>query len=1139
MTQPVCKPIQPGIRIIQGNRLEDLRDLLANHLKAYPLEPLEQETILVQSNGMKHWLEIALAADSALGICAATRMVLPAQFMWEVYRNVLGKDRVPHSTPFDKSNLIWRLYGLLPELAEKRQVYEPLKRYLANAPDGSKDRMLYQLSMQVADVFDAYQSYRADWLSDWAQGKDVLRHSKIKVEGLDAANLWQASLWRDLRDDLDAELQGTSRAGIHRQCMDALNSIIQSGAGQSSLPLPQRVVVFGISSLSAQAIEFLFTLGQISEVLLLVQNPCREFWEDVDKKQGRTEQPLLASWGNQGRDYFKLLNDSSSLPDFFQQAIHEVNHFHDPAEGTKHPTQLNELQSSILNLRDVCESKIELDARDDSIIFKTAHSVQREVEVLHDQLLQWFDDDITLNARDVMVMVPDMESFAPGIQSVFGRFSPGHARHIPFSIADITPRQTPIVQALIQLLELPVSHIGLNECLGLLEVDAVLNRLELDAGDAARIAQWLADSGVRWGLDLAHLEKWGIPSGVENAGQNTWQAGIRRLMLGYAYGNIQHHENDLWCGTLGFPAIRGLDSTTASGMLHWIDAIETSVQELSKDQTARQWVQTMQALIGRFFRPVDDAQERLLAQILEPLDDWLSCCEEAALDTEISLQVVSDHWLSQLGNLGLKRNFFGSGVQFATLMPMRAIPFRRICLLGMNDGAYPRPTTPLDFDLMHGRYRPGDRSRREDDRYLFLEAVLSAREKLYISWQGRRVTDNSEQPPSVLVAQLLEYLNSGWTPGREAQLQPLQAFSLKYFDQQSPYATYDADWELMHSAAGAEGAAEDADEGANDRDVSNAKSDSTEAVPKEISLHELQRLVRHPQEVYFRSRLGIHLDDLDEEAEDEEPFALSVLDEYKIGAGFFQSGNTHQSLARLRASGALPIAGFGELWTDELLRKVDQVQMQSRAWKLKFPHEADPIPVDLQLEGTRIVGTLSGLLSDRQSAQEQLKPGSELLLLMQRTGAVREESGKAPRAHMFVKQWITQLVGCALDFKVSLVIQGVDGSVEIPPVTNARAVETLDKLVDVYKAAWRSPLPLSCKAGFACLLAEEGKQLDAARKKFDSGFGSSGEIHESAYLARSFEKFEDLQDQIGHWAEKVYGDLIWQMRSGKVDKDQK
>ena len=262
----------PGFMVVHGNRLEDLRDLLTEFLKSQPLGPLVSEVILVQSNGMKHWLEIALANDAAMGICAATRMELPSSYLWQIYRQVLGPDAVPQHLPFDKTSLVWRLVRLLPILAADKPLYAPLRRYLG---DGSDGRKLYQLAMQVADVFDGYQNYRADWLTDWATGKDVLRDPGGVAAALSADHLWQAQLWRDIRDDVGETLAESSRASVHSRYMTTLKAQVAEAraGGRGPFGFPPRIVVFGISSLSTQTIEALAELGQVCQVLMLVQNP--------------------------------------------------------------------------------------------------------------------------------------------------------------------------------------------------------------------------------------------------------------------------------------------------------------------------------------------------------------------------------------------------------------------------------------------------------------------------------------------------------------------------------------------------------------------------------------------------------------------------------------------------------------------------------------------------------------------------------------------------------------------------------------------------------------------------------------------------------------------------------------------------
>lgn len=1155
--------------VLHGNRLEDLRELLTQFLKSQPLPPLVPEVILVQSNGMKSWLEMALADDGAMGICAATSLELPSSYLWQVYRQVLGASAVPQHMPFDKSSLVWRLVRLLPILAASNPLYAPLKRYLGDA----KGRKLYQLALQVADVFDGYQSYRADWLGDWASGQDILRNHHGQASELEAAHVWQAQLWRDIRSDVGEALAEASRASVHGRFMLALKQLVEASqaTGFRSTGLPPRIVVFGISSLPMQTIEALAELGQICQVLMLVQNPCQYYWGDIVEGHDRLRQqvrrrqqakpaetgwaqatansslhlathPLLASWGKQGRDYLHLLDDFDRI-DSYKQRLTRVDAFVDPVAGETQPSQLARMQSSILNLEPQADLAQVLPDGDDSITFVTTHSVQREVEVLHDRLLSWFESDAQLEPRDVMVMVPDMEAFAPHIQAVFGRFAVGQTRYIPFSVADTTARQSPLVQAMSQLLSLPASRVTLADWLSLFEVDAVRQRFGLLPGDIEQAEIWLNLAGVRWGLNAQHRQAWGLPGHVPGLDQNTWAFGLRRLLLGYAVGG-----EGPWGGTLPQAGIQGLDAGLTSKLLDWIAAVNLTLQELSAEHTPSRWGDILSQMVERFFLACDDAQERAIQRLLAPLEQWQKDCSDAVLDTPLPLEVISDHWLSQIQETGLHQRFFGGGVQFGTLMPMRSIPFKLICLLGMNDGDYPRQTMPRDFDLMAQSWRAGDRSRREDDRYLFLEAILSARQKLYISWQGNRSSDNSVRPPSVLVAQLIDFLNAGWTPPRTAQPQPLQPFSEAYFLQGSGFSTYDKDWFRVHQGGVLPKTA---------NQIEQVTQSGLEAVPppSQITLEELRKLLRQPVEVFFRSRLGIRLDDVDEAAQEEEPFSLNGLEKYQVGQELLEAANTDQALNHLQMSGRLPMASFGAREAVEFQEKLSVVLERRKRLLQQYLHAVPAQSVALTVNGVCVTGTLTGLMSrlprelPKAAEQEVLQP-TEWLQIQQRLGAVTEDKAQdqTARPHVVVGLWVNHLAACASGLPLISVQLGLDEQVVFKRLAKTEAHEILQRLVQAYQAAWMRPLPVACKTAWAYLQAqiksdrlaseqpdkETKNPRDAAQQAFEGDF-YPGELTESAYLARAFQSYNDIEVELPHWALQLYGDMSQRVQLGQEE----
>ncbi|MDP3903823.1 MAG: exodeoxyribonuclease V subunit gamma, partial [Methylococcaceae bacterium] len=493
-----AKPLDSGIAVIHSNKLEELSDVVEYWLREHALAPLENEVFLVQSNGMGHWLKQNLALNSALGIAAAITMKLPSLFIWSVYRAVLG-EKIPKEQPLAKAPLTWRLYRLLPTLISQPG-FATLASFLT---EDSNSRKRYQLAEQLADLFDQYQVYRSDWLSDWASGHDTLRDAHGQSQPMPEQQRWQAALWRTVLADLGEDYTpAASRASVHTQFMAQIDELENRPVG-----VPRRIILFGLSSLPQQSLEVLAKLGKFCQIVLFVHNPCQHYWADIieDKELLKAERrrhaykagmnasltseelhqhanPLLAAWGKQGRDYIRLLDqfDETQAYANWHWPDSKIDLFKDYGEP-ENRSLLQHLQQSILDLEPVPTTPVELLKADDSLVFHVAHSPQREVEILHDQLLARFNADNNLHPRDVIVMVPDINKYAPHIQAVFGQVQPDDLRYIPFALADQQQRgQNPLLVAVEALLNLPDSRFTVSEFLGLLEVPALRQRFEID-----------------------------------------------------------------------------------------------------------------------------------------------------------------------------------------------------------------------------------------------------------------------------------------------------------------------------------------------------------------------------------------------------------------------------------------------------------------------------------------------------------------------------------------------------------------------------------------------------------------------------------------------------------------------------------
>jgi exodeoxyribonuclease V gamma subunit len=552
---------------------------------------------------------------------------------------------------------------------------------------------------------------------------------------------------------------------------------------------------------------------------------------------------------------------------------------------------------------------------DRSIVFHIAHSAQREVEVLHDQLLallaaETAPGEPALTPRDIVVMVPDIEPFAPAIRAVFGQYGRLDARHIPFEIADLRQRgREPILLALEWLLRQP-QRASVSELRDLLDVPALATRFDIDAADRPLLAQWLAGAGVRWGLDAAHRATLGLQACGDDY---TWAQGLQRMLLGYAVGAVDDAGGALpaapWAGIEPYAEVGGLAAGLAGSLAALLDVLQRWWRQAAEPATPGVWAERARALLQETLRARTEADRLLLVALDEALGRWLDACESAGFDAPVPLAALREGWLGAVDEPGLGERFLGGGVTFCTLMPMRSIPFQVVCLLGMNDGDYPRQGLRSDFDLMAqpGQRRPGDRARRDDDRYLMLEALLAARRQLYLSWAGRSPRDQSLQPPSVLVAQLRDYLDAGWGAGTTARLStehPLQAFSRRYFEPGSAARglfTYAREWRAAHRDEPAllddlvdHQAAPDTfgpQSGANrfvippaesPAAANAARSASDEPADAALTLQLLTDFLRSPVRSHFRHRLQVVFDTGDEVLDDDEPFALDGLQQSQL-----------------------------------------------------------------------------------------------------------------------------------------------------------------------------------------------------------------------------------------------------------------
>jgi len=1099
--------IRPGLFILQGNRLELLRDALLEWLAQQPLAPLEEEVILVQSNGAAEWLKMALAAQD--GICAATRVELPGRFLWRTYRQVLGRAATPSQSPLDKPLLAWRLMRLLGGTLDAA-VCAPLFQYLQ---DQDLQRRL-QLAQRLADLYDQYQIYRDDWLDAWAQGRDVLIDALGRTTPLPEDQRWQAWLWRRVLAELSETERQSTRAQVQRAMLLALNTA-ENAADPTRPALPRRVVLFGASHLPAVVLDALVALSRYVQVLIALPNPCRYHWADIiegrellraaprrrplradDLAQVSLEamhahaQPLLAAWGRQGRDFMRQLD---AFDDRANAADRPGLPRHDLFDDAPGDTLLEQMQAAIRDLLPLPEHpRTLISAADRSVVFHIGHSAQREVEILHDQLLHLLAQpggERPLRPRDIVVMTPDIAPFAPAIRAVFGQYPPGDARFIPFDIADLSARATePLLLALDWLLRLPQERILASDISALLDVPAIARRFGLRPEDQPRLTQWIAGAGVRWGLDGDHRAHLGLGACGE---QNSWRFGLRRMLLGYAGAGEDGFEN-----IVPYDEIGGLDAALVGPLADLLDVLQTWWGTALQNATPGQWAQHARDLLDAISLPQDLRERETRARLDDALSTWLDHCAAAQFDEAVPLQVLRESWLIGLDEAAGGGRFLAGGVTFCTLMPLRAIPFEVVCLLGMSEGDYPRQSPRSDFDLLHqpGQYRPGDRARREDDRYLMLEALLSARRMLYVSWAGRSPRDNTEQPPSVLVAQLRDYLAAGWQGEGQGDLlaqrttvHPLQPFSRRYFEGDAALFTYAREWRQAHGGV-----------------VENGNGTgpmSFEPLTEPLNLQQLARFLKNPVKAFFRTRLDVVFDELQTQ-DDDEVFALDGLDHHGLLSNLIDDPQAavnegikaavERRARQLQGSGALPLRALGSRVAQGLEQEALPLLRSWSELALAYPQAVDKRVLIVEHEDLRLNDWLDGL-----------RTGGKSQIWMQLSASRLSDGKEQVRAEKLIDAWVRQLAASACDHTVQGVLIGVDARVELPPLAPDEARAHLHTLLAAWQEGMRRPLPFTARTALAEL--KNGKGQEA----YEGGYSTSGEVEEPC-LARTFPDFASL-----------------------------
>ncbi|WP_313024055.1 exodeoxyribonuclease V subunit gamma [Pseudomonas lopnurensis] len=1078
--------------------LETLGEL-ATTLLAQPLaDPFAPALVVVPSQGMGRWLTLELARKQ--GIAMQLEIQLPARFVWDLSRAVLGS--LPEQSAFAPATLTWRLYGWLCEPANLA-----LAPRLAQYLGGGDERRRLSLAAKIADTFDQYLLYRDDWLAAWERGETL---------DLGPDESWQALLWGELTKD----------GHPHRARL--LDDLLQRLYRDEALGgLPERLLVFGISSLPPHHLRVLDGLARHIDVVVCALNPSREAWGEIRDIRELAKQPpsagrlgsaaapqpsgvddwyldvghpLLASLGKQGRDFFDAL---------FSLDGQEIGLYSED-DDLRDDSLLHALQHDILRLRTrLPDERMTLADDDRSLEVHIAHSPLREVEILHDQLLARFAADPALSPDQVVVLTPDIERYAPFIEAVFA-VREGVPR-VPYSLADRSLRaEVPLIEAFLQLLLISQSRFAAEEILAWLEQPAIARRAGIESEDLPLLRDWLREAGVRWGRDGRQRAALGLP----DEAAFTWRQGLDRLLLGFAAppqlaGDAAPLLGEHW----PLDALEGARGQLLGRLVEFVERLGQLADQLARPRPLAQWADDLQLLIDSLF------DEREAGDTLLLLSQACAALREQAraadLERPIEVELLHQQLSAALQQGGGASGFLTGAVTFCTMVPMRSLPFRLVCLLGLDDGAFPRRNPPAGFDLIARHPRRGDRARRLDDRYLLLETLLSAREALYLSYVGRDPRDNAVLPPSVLLSEVLEAVDLTATPltdGRKASQRivvahPLQPFAPGNFAG-VPRVGFSAPWfrAAQRLAAPPEQAPQ--------------PFASLLAEPDEAWLtvepSQLLQCFRHPPRFLLEQRLGLRLADAQEALASDEPFELEMpawngLRRLSLQA--LEHGWSDEDERRMAcAAGWLPPGELGQALWGKLRGPVRA--FAPRLFELRPAAVPEPLPIDITLAGVRVHGWLDGVTPSG--------------LFGWKLGRL----GEWDLAPFWLRHLLLNLSAPPGIERNSLLLSPA-GDWQLGALGNA--AELLEPWLAAYRSAIREPLPLLPRSSHAFARGyrnpARGEPIETARKRArEAWLGAefspiAGEC-EDPWNALAFRDRDPLDERFEALAERLIGPAL-------------
>jgi exodeoxyribonuclease V gamma subunit len=1081
------------LHIHRAERADRLADGLADTLIAPLDDPFTPEVIAVPTRGIERWLTQRLSTrlgttrDRADGVCANVEFPFPGRLIVGALAKATGIDPEQDSWPAERS--VWPLLEVVDDCLGEPWL-TTLERHLEGARGDPEDpTRRFGVVRHIAELFDRYGVQRPDMVRAW-------------VAGGNQDGGWQPELWRRLRE----------RIGVPSPAERLSDACERIRRDPSLLELPSRLSLFGLTRLPRSYLEVLAAIAAERDVHLFVLHPSPALWRRVEaaldggrpisaRSADRTARiaanRLLASWGRDVRELQLLLTGSGAGADH-----------HHAATQSEPTTLLQTIQADIREdrqpqgapLTGEPDPRPPLNPDDRSVQIHACHGRARQVEVLRDAILHLLADDPTLEPRDVIVMCTDIEAFAPLIQATFGAGgtapdddeddADGGRERLPdlrVRLADRSLRQTnPVLGVVSQLLALADQRATASQLLDLAGREPVRRRFGFDDDELSRLQEWVAESGIRWGFDATHRE----PFKLGSLHDNTWRRGLDRMLVGVA---MTEDESRLVQGVLPLDDVGSGAIDLAGRFAEFVDRVKAAADALTEPKPVAQWMdaiaQAADSLTATSERNV--WQRRELQRLLGDVDAE-SRHETGTSAATLELADVRVLLADRLRGRPTRANFRSGHLTVCTLVPMRSVPHRVVCVLGLDDGEFPRRTRRDGDDLLLAAPHVGDRDARAEDRQLLLDALMAATERLVITYTGNDERTNLPRPPAVPIGELLDTIDrtvSG-SPRDEVVIHhPLQPFDPRNFVPGK--LVPDRPWSFDQPAlAGAQALMRP-----RNPDAPFLPAPLPPQSGAVIELDNLLRFVEHPVKAFLRDRLGIRVSEFFDEVEDELPVELDALGKWGVGQRLLDGVLAGAELDACKkaelARGTLPPGHLALPVLDEIGGVVAQLAGATRA----LAGDGPPGSLDVNLalpDGRTLAGTVTGVCGDtvRAISYSRVRPRDRL------RAWVKLLALSAARPERPFEAMVIGRARTGASYHADVTVARIPPLGDDPTARLADALGQLAVLVDLYDRGMREPLPLSSEA--SALYAQDG--VAAADKAWTSTFDYPKEDRQPEHL---------------------------------------